>query len=604
MATKKRNLATAMPSALVLLVTIAVINADAKAQNLSARDCSRYFGSTKTESGQILGPRICNSAESTIANVHGVLYRRVEMGISGAIEGYTLTDGSRYSLYFTDVPEFSLAQRGALGPYVHGIAQYHAEKGSGMTIFLPQSAADWNGKLLVTAHGSSAYPAVGELAPRKPGRYNRLMGANSFVGLLIDKGYAVAYTRRGAASGKLRPGDKVEFHPGDETVTLDDGTVVTGKGIDYHVGLLQSFTQIAKNFVEAQLGRKPTRTYWYGKSGGGALGRLINYLPGANIDAQGERIFDGMLIDDAGGGLYMPTLRFTRVDQGKGSFSVKVDSEDHLIFDEAHKNVFAHQIEIAHQAYAGNDYTLGDYISNKRRNVRLLIQKGLGGKSRMYEVVGVSHGDAGNVSNDNPELVPQNLDLSGIFDPLADVLDAWVERGIEPPPTRSDAYDLGDADRDGRLENGGIELPEVACPTGVYYEFAESGPSGGRTAFAAFLRESRPALNADTEPIPAGYDRSWLEPMDSRGYVVDMNKNGVRDTRDSITQAWQRRAAEGEKHGILEPDEKLTHARYVSCVAASASELFQQRLLSESAMLDYIQNAIASDIGKAVPSVP
>lgn len=167
-------------------------------------------------------------------------------------------------------------------------------------------------------------------------------------------------------------------------------------------------------------------------------------------------------------------------------------------------------------------------------------------------------------------------------------------------PTRSDAFDLGDTDRDGRNENPAIELPEVACPLGVYYEFPEGVKTPGRTGFAAYLREPHQALNADTEPIPAGYDKTWLEPLDSRGYVVDMNRNSVRDTRDSIAQAWRRRLASGKKHGTLGYNETLTHDRYVACVTAAANDLFQQHLLSEEAVKDYVQKARESDIGRSI----
>ena len=50
---------------------------------------------------------------------------------------------------------------------------------------------------------------------------------------------------------------------------------------------------------------------------------------------------------------------------------------------------------------------------------------------------------------------------------------------------------------------------------------------------------------------------------------------------------------------LLGPEEVLTHVRYVSCVARVASELLEQNLLSESAVLDYIRKAINSDVGKA-----
>jgi hypothetical protein len=78
-----------------------------------------------------------------------------------------------------------------------------------------------------------------------------------------------------------------------------------------------------------------------------------------------------------------------------------------------------------------------------------------------------------------------------------------------------------------------------------------------------------------------------------------MNHNHVRDTRESVEQAWRRRAVEGEHYGTLGPDQKLTHARYVACVASVASELFEQRFLSGTAVVHYIKEAMESEVGKS-----
>lgn len=574
----------------VLMFVISTIIAycgNSKAADL--KDCSSSIGSRKTVNGQPIGPKTCMiTSEHPITNVHGVPYRRIEIGISGSIEGYTPIEPSRVSGYFSDVPEFAIAQRGDLGPYAHGILNYVAEKGTGITLFIPERAADWNGKLYVLAHGSGQYPPIGELLPRKPDQFNPFTGRNSYAGLMIDKGYAVAYTRRS--------GTKFGGKPGTETVTFDDGKTAGEKAFDYHVGFLRDCAFLAQNMIQSRLGRKPSRTYWWGHSAGAALGHLMNYAPGANIDGSGKRIFDGFLDDDPGGGLYLPAIQFVRTgDQSHMSF--KVDVKDHLVFNENHKRNFGYQIDIIHQAYAGNDYVLGDYLTNKRQNARILIAKGLKDKIRTYEIVGVSHADAGGVYP-SPR-ASQNLDLSGFYNAIIDVLDKWVEAGIEPPPTRSDAYDLGDINKDGLNENPAIELPEIACPLGVYYEFAEGLKNPGQTGFAAYLREPHQALNSNTEPIPADYDKAWLEPLDSRGYFLDMNKNGVRDTRDSIAQAWRRRMAGGEKYGTLGFNETLTHARYVSCVTAVATDLAKQHLLSEVAPADYIKKASASDVGNS-----
>ena len=78
---------------------------------------------------------------------------------------------------------------------------------------------------------------------------------------------------------------------------------------------------------------------------------------------------------------------------------------------------------------------------------------------------------------------------------------------------------------------------------------------------------------------------------------MDMNHNGIRDRRETLTEAWQRRRKEGENFGILAQDEAFTQTHYLNCVRSVATELFEQRFLSRSAMLDYIQKAIDSNIG-------
>ncbi len=562
----------------------------AEAQPPSSGDCSSWIGPTRMVNGEVIGPRTCTIfQEFTIRNASGVPYQRVEIGIAGAIEGYTVKEGVQLS-QFSEFPEFVLAQRGNLGPYFHGISTYSGESGnSGLTVLLPKSPADWNGKLFMVFHGGSRYVKLGEMLPRKADGYTPLLNYNQYEGLMIDKGYAVVHTRRSANTGS---------QSGDREVTLDDGTVLDGRGHEYHVGLLQDWTILAKNLIEARLGSRPVRTYWYGRSGGAAPGRLVNYVPGANKDNQGRKIFDGLLLDDSAGGWYWPTMYFSPSQTEKGA--LEVDDQDHLVFDEARKAEFVPQIDILHQAYTGGRWVArtwgGSYQHIKRENARLLVEKGLGAKSRTYEIVGVSHADAGAVFPN--DLWPENLDLTGVMDALIDVLDDWVERGVEPGPTRSDAVYLGDVDGDGYVENAAIELPEIACPSGVYYEFPKGVTAPGRTGFAAYLSEPRPAINADTMELPPGFEESWLEPLDSRGRPLDMNGNLVRDTRESLSQAWQRRGREGKRYGVLGPGETLTHDAYVSCVSRVTAELSKQNLLSEAAALHYVQEAIKSGPGK------
>jgi hypothetical protein len=412
---------------------------------------------------------------------------------------------------------------------------------------------------------------AGELRPRTAGRYNPLMNVNSFAGLMIDKGYVVVYTSRPAARRE---------NGASERVVLRDGGEMGEKSFGYHAGLLKDWTFLAQRVVRQRLGRNPDRTYYYGKSAGASIGRIINYSRGVNADPDGNRVFDGFIMDDAGGGWYMPTLNFRRVDLAENSFRVE-PAEDQLKVDEAMVERFAHQIDLVHQAYIGADFVEGNYLWLKRLNAVLLAEKGLGSRTRTYEIVGLSHGDAGNVWPS--PLYSQNLDQSGMMDALIDMLDGWVQGRVTPPPTRSDDYRVGDVDGDFRLDHPAVRLPEVACPLGVYYEFPPGVDSPGRTGFTPFLMHSRPSVNADTEKPPAGFDETWLEPLDSRGRPVDMNSNGVRDTRESIEQAWQRRRIAGERTGVLEAREPFTPDRYARCVVRVAADLAEAGLLSDAA---------------------
>lgn len=292
-----------------------------------------------------------------------------------------------------------MTQSGLTGPRSRGVGKYEAATGHGLTILYPEDARNWNRKLFITAHGAGSYGAVGALIPRDPNsKFNALADVNRYVGLMIDKGYAVAHTMRSA--------DRTR---GDISITLEDGTKLSNYNLSSHAGLITSWAQLARSLITKRLGARPKRIYFYGHSAGGFLGRHINYQPGANQDSDGKPIFDGFLIDDAGSGLWLPKLI--------------VDGRDVLFTTNEERERFAKQIDITHMLYAGDT---GDYVQNKRENVRLLQEKGLASKHRLYELRGVSHFDAGQVSH--PDLVNQTLDLGGIFDALVDRLDEWVEK--------------------------------------------------------------------------------------------------------------------------------------------------------------------------------
>jgi hypothetical protein len=478
-------------------------------------------------------------SEEVVFNIEGQRFQRLELRISGTLEGWIAKDGPRGN-YFNDAPDFIFTQSGNTSQRFKGIGRYDGNMGHGITLFFPENPSHWNGKLYVTAHGAGAYGLVGTLLPRDHNAdFNRLANVNRYVGLMIDKGYAVAHTMRSSQ----RAG-------GDIPVTLEDGTALKNFNVSSHAGLIIGFTKVAENILVKKLGRRPAKTYFYGHSAGGFLGRLVQYQPGFNGGDSGEPVFDGFLLDDAGGGMWLPMLM--------------VDGKDTLFVRDEDKKRFVPQVDISHQLYAGET---DDYLEKKRVNAKILKQKGLGNKHRMYEIRGVSHFDAGQVSF--PDLVSQNLDLSGLFDSLIDLLDKWVEKGKQPPPTKSDLLELGGANKDGVNKNPAVALPEVACPLGVYYIFPAALGKGRRagqeTAFAAF-------------------DGVNLEPLDGRGELVDMNGNGKRDRRETAAQAWTRL-------GLLKPGEELTHSKYVSCVTNSAAKLVKEGLLPAKVASHYVKKA-------------
>jgi hypothetical protein len=207
------------------------------------------------------------------------------------------------------------------------------------------------------------------------------------------------------------------------------------------------------------------------------------------------------------------------------------------------------------------------FLENKRLNARILRDKGLAGKHRMYEVRGISH-SGGETLPDGRRGPVQILDLSRMMDRFVDMLDEWAEKGTAPPPTRSDWAELGDADRDGAIEHPALAYPEVACPLGVYYPHPATG--AGQTAFAPFTGKG-------------------LEPLDGKQVFVDMNRNGVWDYRETPTEAWRRL-------GLLAKGQTLTPEAYAACVQKAADDLRRDGFFSAATAKQYVDTAAKAEI--------
>ncbi len=211
-------------------------------------------------------------------------------------------------------------------------------------------------------------------------------------------------------------------------------------------------------------------------------------------------------------------------------------------------------------------------------NARVLRDKGLGNKFRFYEVRGISHDGGENIPNQVRGDI-NILPMWHLMDGFIDMLDQWVDQGIAPTPNRSDWIELGDVDRDGYNENSGVALPQVACPLGVYYPFPPSTGSVGQTAFAAFDGISEEPF--DGRAVQKGEDEY---PHIEIATFADMNLNGYRDFRETVTQAWRRLE-------LLDLDETITQNRYISCVEESVNKLMSQGFISEKVAEYYLDQA-------------
>jgi hypothetical protein len=478
--------------------------------------------------------------EGTVENKNGDSFRRVDFGFSGALDGYVALGGPIAKIaqdaygWITDVPHTALPQEhitvadpstehtlplqpgdGNTSPLVYVRGTFRADDGAGMTVFVPERAADWNGKLFLIQRGAGTFPSLQSLVERSDRDvFTRGLGRNTYLELMMDKGYAVAWFRKDAA----RPPEGVSV------ATAEDGTAIRTNH-HCHVALLLAMAEFAQNAVAERMGRRPDRTYYLGHSSGGMSARLTNYAPRSNRARDGGPVIDAFINDDCGGGLYLP-LAFE-------------DGRNVLFQSEADKETFVPQIDLTRMLY-----NPASYLRTKRENARLLREKGLSHKHRYYEVRGVCHFDAG-MAGTAGKL--DSLDLGGLMEAIVDIVDDWVERGIEPPASRADLPGYAPP----------IALPEVAYPLGVYYQ----GPQGVT---------GRPVIMLSGF---AAFDGMSPEPVSSvTRMFVDMNGNGVQDQRETVTQAWRRL-------GILGPEEEFTKERYVRAMRQAAADLINERLL-------------------------
>jgi len=516
--------------------------------------CDDFLPAARRVSDQTVGPESCVMQEADVL-YNERTYRRVDMGLNGTAEGYVKDEGT-YHEYLTNGPELIFEQAATPGERRLAIANYERMRGSAILLMYPKKKANWNGKLWVTAHGRGRSFRNGALKmwdryydPEAP-----MAAFDKIDKVMVSKGYALAVTRRTSEQGI-----------GEVIATLDDGTIVDFAAFNDNAAIIKDFAAVAEAMIKDRLGKKPSRTYLYGHSAGARIARSLNYTPGLNSDSGGNPVFDGFLLDDSATGLWLPV--------------VMRDGKDILFASDEDKETFRPQIELVHQMYTKvwnrapdrPDWVSNGYLANKRINAKILMEKNLGDRFRMYEIRSMSHNGGESLPPDNRRGKVHVLDVSLVIGGAIDMLDDLVEDREEPVPSKSDWHYIGDVDKDGEIEHAAITYPEVACPLGVFYPYPQSG--AGTTAFAAFTGDG-------------------LEPLDEQNVFVDMNRNGVWDFRDTPTMAWRRL-------DLLEAGEQLTRERYVQCIKDAAASLRDDGFFSEVSASQYVRQAQTQELDPA-----
>jgi len=500
--------------------------------------------------GQRVGPSSCKLTE-TVFDFEGRSYRRFDVGLDGSVEGFVVKDGP-YKYYPTNVPDLMFPQCGNTNKRFLGVAHYERDKGAAFILVAPSDPKAWNGKAFVTAHGRGRSFARGQLKPwnRYRDPHDPVADLNRYDRAVIAKGFALVKTLRTSHEGL-----------GEIAMTLEDGTTSDEACFNDSAAYITDFFEVARRLIAESFGRAPTHAYLYGHSAGARIARGMNYVPEGNVGADGRRIFDGFLVDDAAAGTWLPVMM--------------KDGVDILLASEADRALVVPQLELSHLLYNAvwnyplrPDWLTDSFLENKRRNALLMIEKGLGHRFRYYEVGDVSHrgGESAPYGGQNPPIL--TLDLPLLMSRFIDILDDWVSKGVEPPANRADIAPLGAPDSAGALQHPAIRFPEASCPLGVYFPYPRDGAYD--TGFAPF-------------------DGTGLEPRDGAGAFIDMNRNGIWDRRETVQQAWRRL-------GLLAKNETFSRALYVQRISRAAEALRAEGFFDDAAVAVTIARAEKADL--------
>jgi hypothetical protein len=122
---------------LIIGVTCAASGAVAQERGKSAKmlkdavSCNEFALPAKQSMGQAVGVEQCLIlAEETVFNTKGHKFRRVELRLTGAVDGWASREKGSRAIYFTDGPDFVLTQSGVTGPRSRGIGKYQGRRGT------------------------------------------------------------------------------------------------------------------------------------------------------------------------------------------------------------------------------------------------------------------------------------------------------------------------------------------------------------------------------------------------------------------------------------------------------------------------------------------
>jgi hypothetical protein len=530
-----------IPIVVCAALTAVVVAPPMAAAQAAPASCDQLLPPVRVVNNQKVGPSSCLMTEDRLT-VDGQAFTRVEIGLDGTVDGY-LTKTGDYRGYFTNSPELAFPQTDDPGPVFFGVASYGHETGASMAVIFPADAAAWNGKVWVTVPGASAGP-LKPWNPHPPATGPRAV--SDYDRQMLSRGYAVVKTRRATNATALAR----DAHPQPTGIItrLEDGTTADYAAFNDTARYITDFTLVAETLLARRLGHAPSRTYFYGHSAGARIGRSLNYTAGLNLRPDGKPYFDGFFIDDAAAGGWLAV--------------VLKDGKDVLFTTDAEKAAFKPQFEMAHQGYNNiwppkkPAWMSSSYLENKRQNARIMQEKGMTTKFRLYEVRAISHAGSG-----------PGLDIAPLWGQAFAMLDAWVDKGVAPPPSRSDWPVIGDVNHDGVIERPALAFPQIACPLGVYY----------------------PTTTTATTIAFAPFTGSGLEPLNGEHIFVDMNRDTVWDFRETPTQAWRRL-------GLLKPGDTLSREKYVACVEAATRELVKDGFFSQATAAEYNKNAKTDDL--------